>query len=57
MFVLDDDVDDFTQYSTLVLRQFTSSFLFVLIGKVFVEGKYAFVNDSSFSLQILCSVF
>lgn len=51
--VLDDDVDDFTQYSTLVLRQFISNFLFVLTGKVSVEGKHAFVNDISFSMQIL----
>lgn len=52
--VLDDDVDDFTQYSTLVLRQFISIFLFVLAGKVSVEGNHAFVNDISFSMQILC---
>jgi hypothetical protein len=51
--VLDDD-DDFTQHSNLVLRQFTPIFLFVLSGKVSVEGKYAFVNDSSFLMQILC---
>ena len=52
--MLDDDVDDFTQYSTLVLRQFISIFLFVLAGKVSVEGNHAFVNDISFSMQILC---
>jgi hypothetical protein len=51
--VLDDDVDDFTQYFTLVPSQFTPSFLFVLTGKVSVEGKHAFVNNSSFSMQIL----
>jgi hypothetical protein len=51
--VLDDDVDNFTRYSTLVLRQFKSSFLFVLTGKSSVEGKLTFVNDSSYSIQIL----
>jgi hypothetical protein len=52
--VVDDDIDNFTQYSTLVLRHFTSSFLFALTGKVSFVGKYAYLNDSSFSIQSLC---
>jgi hypothetical protein len=50
--VLEDD--DFTKCYNLVLSQFTFIFLFVLSGKFSVEGRYAFVKDSSFLIQILC---